>query len=121
MKPVVNYSLLLIVLLGACRPPDNAMDSSLVKSAGTFGDDVAFLQMHTDLVVLGDETGEAQVAVSPAMQGRVLTSTAAGGEGPSFGWINRAVIASGERQEHINVFGGEDRFWLGPEGGQYSV
>ena len=22
------------------------------------------------------------------------------------------------RQAHMNVFGGEDRFWLGPEGGQ---
>jgi hypothetical protein len=22
---------------------------------------------------------------------------------------------------HINVFGGEDRFWLGPEGGQFSI
>ena len=22
---------------------------------------------------------------------------------------------------HINVFGGEDRFWLGPEGGQYAL
>ncbi len=31
------------------------------------------------------------------------------------------MIASGERQPHINVFGGEDRFWLGPEGGQYSI
>ena len=24
-------------------------------------------------------------------------------------------------KEHVNVFGGEDRFWLGPEGGQYSI
>ena len=37
------------------------------------------------------------------------------------GWLNREAIASGERKEHINVFGGEDRFWLGPEGGQFSI
>ena len=55
------------------------------------------------------------------MQGRVLTSTAQGDDGLSFGWINRDLIASGERQEHMNAFGGEDRFWLGPEGGQYSI
>jgi hypothetical protein len=55
------------------------------------------------------------------MQGRVMTSTAAGPDGYSFGWINRELVASGEFVEHINVFGGEDRFWLGPEGGQFSI
>jgi hypothetical protein len=39
----------------------------------------------------------------------------------SFGWINRNLIESGTLQPHINVFGGEDRFWLGPEGGQFSI
>jgi hypothetical protein len=56
-----------------------------------------------------------------AWQGRVLTSTAAGDAGPGFGWINRDLIASGTLQPHINVFGGEDRFWMGPEGGQFSI
>ena len=50
-----------------------------------------------------------------------MTSTAGGAAGPSYGWINRELIASGERRPHINVFGGEDRFWLGPEGGQFSI
>jgi hypothetical protein len=36
-----------------------------------------------------------------------------------FGWINRKLIASRKIQPHINVFGGEDRFWIGPEGGQF--
>ena len=27
----------------------------------------------------------------------------------------------GRYQPHMNVFGGEDRFWLGPEGGQYAL
>jgi hypothetical protein len=71
--------------------------------------------------VLADDRGEAQVAVAPAWQGRVMTSTAGGGAGSSYGWINRAFIAAGATDPHINVFGGEDRFWLGPEGGQFSI
>jgi hypothetical protein len=87
----------------------------------TFGEDVAFLQAHTPLIVLSDRAGAARVAVAPAWQGRVMTSTGGGNEGLSFGWINRELIASGKLQPHINVFGGEDRFWLGPEGGQFSL
>ncbi len=90
-------------------------------SAATFGDDLAFLRAHTDVVVLADASTQAQVVVAPAWQGRVMTSTARGGAGASFGWVNRALIASGQLQPHINVFGGEDRFWLGPEGGQFSI
>jgi hypothetical protein len=87
----------------------------------TFGSDVAFLQKHTEVVVLKDPSGMSRVAVLPQMQGRVMTSTAEGAEGYSFGWINRELVASGKPVEHINVYGGEDRFWVGPEGGQFSV
>ncbi len=89
--------------------------------AATFGDDVAFLRQHTDVIVLADRQSHSQLAVSAAWQGRVLTSTADGEAGLSHGWINRELIASGKVQPHINVFGGEDRFWLGPEGGQFSI
>jgi len=94
--------------------------ASVVSNAATFGDDVEFLTRHTPLIVLSDEHG-AKVAVSSAWQGRVLTSSASGDRGASFGWINRELISSGKLQPHINVFGGEDRFWIGPEGGQFSV
>ena len=40
---------------------------------------------------------------------------------PSYGWINRELVASRKLQPHMNAFGGEDRLWLGPEGGQYSI
>jgi hypothetical protein len=91
------------------------------RSVGTtFGDDLAFLRQHLpDLVVLS--RGEARVAVAPLYQGRVMTSSARGEGGASCGWINRALVASGERQPHMNAFGGEDRFWLGPEGGQFGL
>ena len=85
---------------------------------GTFAHDIAFLREHADIVVLS--RGPARVAVAPIYQGRVMTS-AAFEDGLSYGFINREAIASGERQPHMNVFGGEDRFWLGPEGGQYAL
>jgi len=95
---------------------------SFCKSATpTFGDDLAFLKKYTKAFVLSDESGQKQVAVVPEYQGRVMTSTADGEGGISFGWVNRKLIASGEKQPHINIYGGEDRFWLGPEGGQYSI
>ncbi len=89
--------------------------------ANKFGDDVAFLQKHTKLIVLSDKAGQAKVALAPAWQGRVMTSTMAGDSGQSFGWINRELIASGKVLPHMNAFGGEDRFWMGPEGGQFSI
>jgi len=90
-------------------------------AAANFGDDLAFLQKYTDVIVLADKSGQAKVAVAPVWQGRVMTSTATGDAGLSFGWINRDLIASRKLQQHINVFGGEDRFWMGPEGGQFSI
>jgi hypothetical protein len=91
-----------------------------------FAEDVAFLRRHVDTIVL--ESGEAKVAVVPAYQGRVMTSTT--GARGSFGWLNKETIAEGilagaeaegKLQSHIHVFGGEERFWLGPEGGQFGV
>jgi len=97
-----------VVALSAVQPTPPA----------TFASDLAFLKQHTKIIVLTGEGG-AQVAVAPEYQGRVMTSTADGTT--SFGWIGRDAVASGKRQPHMNVFGGEDRFWLGPEGGQYAL
>jgi hypothetical protein len=95
----------------------------LSQSARTpsFADDVAFLTPYTEVIVLTDEPGSARVALAPAWQGRVVTSTAGGDAGASFGWINRELVASRTLLPHMNPFGGEDRFWLGPEGGQFSI
>jgi hypothetical protein len=90
-------------------------------SAANFGEDVAFLNSHADVIVLSNKESSAKVAVVPAWQGRVMTSSAEGDSGLSFGWINRELIASGKTQPHINARGGEDRFWIGPEGGQFSI
>jgi hypothetical protein len=87
----------------------------------SFNSDIDFLRQHTEVIVLASEDGQAQVAVAPGYQGRVMTSTAGGAEGASYGFLHRPVIAAGERQPHMTVVGGEDRFWLGPEGGQYAL
>jgi hypothetical protein len=102
--------------VAGCRGADQG-----VARAGRFESDLAFLRQHTEVVLLTDPSRAAQVAVGPAYQGRVMTSTTGGRDAPSFGWIGRAAIAAGQRQAHMNVFGGEDRFWLGPEGGQYAL
>jgi hypothetical protein len=86
----------------------------------SFGEVISFVEKHSKLIVLTEDSG-ASVAVWPAMQGRVLTSSVAGLNGFSFGWINRELIASGKQMPHMNAVGGEDRIWLGPEGGQFSI
>ena len=89
--------------------------------AQTFDDDVAFLKKHTTVLVLADGKTGARVAVCPDLQGRVMTSSARGETGASFGWVNRELLGSGKRDPHFNPYGGEDRFWLGPEGGQFAL
>ncbi len=93
-----------------------------------YGKDVEFLRQHTTVIELKD--ADAAVALTPAFQGRVMTSTATGDNGYSFGWLNYKLIeqgilpeakAAGKLESHIYVFGGEERFWLGPEGGQYGI
>ncbi len=106
---------LLLLAAGCARTEVKAPQAGVL-----FEDDAAFLKQHTKVVILGAEGGP-RVAVNPDLQGRVMTSTAGGKEGLSFGWINRELLASGRNDPHMNAFGGEDRFWLGPEGGQYSI
>lgn len=72
-------------------------------------------------MVICDLSSGARIAVVPAYQGRVMTSTAEGEKGMSFGWINKDLIAGGKILPHMNAYGGEDRFWMGPEGGQFAI
>jgi len=115
MRYGIGTALLIIALASACAKPAKAPEGIL------FSDDLAFLKAHTKVMVLASADGQAQVAVNPDLQGRVMTSTAGGPAGLSFGWINRELLSSGVNNPHINAFGGEDRFWLGPEGGQFSI
>lgn len=124
MKKCLLYSALLLSACGTrTQQKEEKQQLHKIESISrpeNFGADVAFLQKHTATIVLKDSTSKAAIAVVPAWQGRVMTSTANGDNGRSLGWLNHSLIADGKVQPHINALGGEDRFWLGPEGSQNS-
>ena len=112
----------LLAGFAACNTPGTATQEKENKKPGNFGEDVAFLQRHLQNVVVLQHSGDSsRVVVTGDYQARVMTSTAGGGEGKSFGWINYDLVSSQQYAPHINAFGGEERFWLGPEGGQYAL
>ncbi|MBD0776949.1 hypothetical protein HPE56_04005 [Maribacter sp. ANRC-HE7] len=98
------------------------------KKESSFKEDVSFLKDHTEIILLSTSNGS--IAIAPQYQGRVMTSTTDSSEGIGFGWINKKVVeagflSAGERkgklEDQIYIFGGEERFWLGPEGGQNAL
>ncbi len=90
-------------------------------SGMSFMEDVEFLEKYTSIEILSDKSEQSQIVVCPDLQGRVMTSSASGFSGKSFGWINYAFFKAGENNPHFNPYGGEERIWLGPEGGQFSI
>ncbi len=122
MKRIIIF-LIPSLLLTSCGGPgksdkkkSNAMENT---SATLYGYNRDFLKKYVQVIELNKE--KSAIVLVPAWQGRVMTSTAEGDEGFSFGWINRELISSGKIQPHINAFGGEERLWMGPEGGQFSI
>ncbi|HUQ65375.1 MAG TPA: DUF6786 family protein, partial [Flavitalea sp.] len=81
--------------------------------------DKQFLQQY-DSNIVELKNGNAAVLVSPAYQGKIFTSSAEGDDGKSFGWINYKAFTAAI-DPHMNAYGGENRLWLGPEGGKYSL
>ena len=86
----------------------------------SYGEAREFLSLHTRLVELVGSRG-ARVAVCPDWQGRVMTSTCGGMTGPSFGFINRQFVEAANLDPRFNNYGAEDRLWLSPEGGKFSL
>ena len=124
----MNFHPLIVLALIAASDISSAEENKLPNTPSNFGEDVAFLKKHTEVVLL--RQGDAAVAVAPAFQGRVMTSSATGDTGTSYGWLNYKLIqqgvlkgeaAAGKLESKIHVFGGEERFWLGPEGGQFGI
>ncbi|MPR37011.1 DUF6786 family protein [Salmonirosea aquatica] len=111
-----------IVGLMACTTNDKPTETNMQEySPGSFGYDLDFLQKQdSSLIVLTNTARTAQVLVSGRYQGKVFTSTADGPTGRSFGWVNYKAF-SGEKDAHMNAYGGENRLWLGPEGAQFSL
>ena len=89
---------------------------------GSYAYDAQFLKEngieYTELV---SADGNSKVMIVPAWQGRVMTTSASGDEGDSYGWINYRFIREGKINPQFNPVGGEERFWLGPEGGPFSL
>lgn len=120
MKIISVISALAILgLLFSCSSNTKKVQRASLFEKGSFGYDLQFLQSKDSVIVL--KNGDAQVIVSPKYQGKVFTSTAQGLNGSSSGWINYKALGSDTLAPHINAYGGEDRMWLGPEGGQYSI
>lgn len=111
---------LLAMMMGAIMTgcASNPAESPVV---GNYAYDVAlFKQCNIEAIDLSSPDGKSRVLIVPAYQGRVMTSTAQGPSGRSNGWINHEYIRKGEVAKQMHAVGGEERFWLGPEGGPYS-
>lgn len=84
-----------------------------------FTEDVDFLARHGAVKVLVSPSG-GRIAISGKYQARVMTSAVAA-QGASLGFVNRSFIEAGRAGTAFDNYGGEDRFWLGPEGGQFAL
>jgi hypothetical protein len=112
-------SIIAALALSACA--DKVPPPAVVAPAAprTIDDDLAFLRAHGPVDVL-TSPGGGVVAVSARWQGRVMTS-AVEAHGASLGFVHRAFFDAGRTGTPFDNYGGEDRFWLGPEGGQYGL
>ena len=115
--------LLLSMIIASCnnanqKQSDENKEETHYKE-GSFGYDLGFLKQHDSVVLLKSDE-RSQIIVSPKYQGKVFTSTAEGNEGVSFGWVNYKAF-TGSADAHMNAYGGENRLWLGPEGGKFSL
>jgi hypothetical protein len=112
-------SLLLVSCSGRGKKETQKSDSMATDTVKQYGYNRDLLKKYVGVIELKND--RSAIALIPAWQGRVMTSTAEGDRGFSFGWINRELIKAGKILPHINAFGGEERLWLGPEGGQFSI
>lgn len=106
----------------SCAGASGTQSASVPKGQGavTFDDDVDFLRRHGAEVTVMESPSGGRIAVSATHQGRVMTSAVEPG-GRSLGWIHRNFIEQGKTGTQFDNYGGEDRFWLGPEGGQFGL
>ncbi|MDR1720077.1 MAG: hypothetical protein LBR67_08195 [Dysgonamonadaceae bacterium] len=122
MNKINYFALILTVIIGWSCGNEKKKQNTEEYMKGTFGYDLNYLSQKDDsLILLSDEGGKSQIIVSSKYQAKVFTSTADGPEGASLGFINYKFFDAGQVDEHMNGYGGENRFWLGPEGGKYSV
>ena len=90
-----------------------------MAAENTFQSDVDFLKKYFDIHILRNDEGGRAIVI-PALQGRTMTSSSNGDQGQSYGFINYEHYDK-PLDPQINLYGGEDRIWISPEGGQFSV
>lgn len=118
MKDAGVFLMASLIIFSACNETNKTRED-MKTSQNIYSSDRDFLARHTDILEL--KNGMSALVIAPSWQGRVMTSTCEGDYGFSFGWINRELISSGDTLAHMNPYGGEERLWLGPEGGQYAL
>ncbi len=113
---------LLVMAITACHPSDQKQKTDQMKTfqKGSFGYDLNFLAAYDSVITLSSNEGNGRLLVSAKYQAKVFTSTTDGLEGQSLGWVNYEAFDK-PLDPHMNAYGGEDRFWLGPEGGKFSL
>ena len=104
----------------AAQQPAQAKPAAASAPLRTYAQQRDFLAQFTSVLELSDGRGGV-VAVCPEWQGRVMTSACDGPDGVGFGWINEKFIRDKKPNKQFNNYGGEDRFWLGPEAGQFGL
>jgi hypothetical protein len=115
----LTHLVIVLLIMNTMMCCQHAAKQKAAAVKGTFAYDRQFIEKY-DTSILTISSGDAQVLISAKYQGKVFTSTAAGDSGHSFGWINYRAF-EGPLDPHMNAYGGENRFWLGPEGGIYSL
>jgi hypothetical protein len=130
MKKVEFYFLYIVVIavsffmITGCKSSASKNTSQMKDSLsmGKYGYDVAFFsRMGIKTIQLKSSDSKACILLIPGYQGRVMTSSVDGDEGAGFGWINYRFIEEGKVSSQFNPYGGEERLWLGPEGGPFSI
>lgn len=98
----------------------DARAEDVAEGPSLYGEVKEFLSQYTKVVELKDDK-QGRVIVCPEYQGRVMTSTLGGDDGLSFGFICYDFIKKGQPDKQFNNYGGEERMWISPEGGQFSL
>jgi hypothetical protein len=100
-----------------CAALMSSCSSVLVEDSPSFLDDAGFLAKHADgqLVI----SGTGGYVYTPSLQGRVMISAVDLSE-PSQGFLNYDEVQAPTEGTAFTNYGGEDRFWIGPEGSEYS-
>jgi hypothetical protein len=118
MKRVV--AVLCVMSCGNDAVPKPQQPHPPVPSSGaTFDEEVLFLKAHgANVEIVAAGTGH--IAIAPDYQMRVMTSEVEP-HGRSLGFVHHAFIEAGKTGTQFDNYGGEDRFWLGPEAGPWGL